>query len=296
MNQDDRFGRAKATASFVFAILILMTLIPLIPLITIWFFPIPLAVLYTTSKRTLVIALTSFLTAVLVSGGLGWTGILLGVATYFVAWVNGECLRRMDSPYGALITSTLVFIMLELVALALMRYTGVNLDEAIKQFAQYEAHFLGASDSLANQMAAQIANQVHISLPAYLSIWAFLVAAVNFIGTRMILGRALPQRPLLSSWRLPLWISMVFVTTTLIINVKILRMGPVLSQIFESASLMTGFLLFIQGLAVLWRRLKRSGRGRGYVISLGVLGLLPYVPYVYLLLGLIDTLRMDDRK
>jgi hypothetical protein len=296
MNQDDQFGRATVTASFVFAILILMTLIPQISLYTIWFFPIPLAVLYTASRRSMVIALTSFFTAVLVSGGLEWTGILFGVATYFVAWVNGECLRRIDSPYGALITSTLVFIMLELVSLALMRYSGVQLDDFIKQFAQYEAQFLGASDALAKQLASQIAAQLHISLPAYLSIWAFALAAVNLIVARMILGRAIPERPLLSSWRLPPWIAVVFVTATLIVRLNVFRTSPVLSQIFQCASLFTGFLIVIQGLAFLWRRLKRSGRGRGYVVSLAVLGLFPYVPYAYLVIGLFDALRSHERK
>lgn len=308
MNRED-FRSREATAAFL-AFAALITLIALTPLaqLLIWFLPIPLIAFDALGSRWMPPILAALATASLLLVGFNWMALLLGLCVYFISWVMGQSIRRVESPHLPLITGTFVFIMLELVLLAFFRFNGIDINAALSQMVQTyltqnPALLHAANGQSVRQLTDAMLQQVHVAFPAGLTISAFFLALANLYGARALMGRrAVDRLPVLLTWRLPYSVAVAYVISLAFVLFGWLQHQPFWWQIVNSVSLLAGFFIAIQGLAWIWRRIHHVRGAYGWMwlvvilsLLLNVVGGWVIIGNVLILIGLVDLINSSRR-
>ncbi|MDQ0190930.1 DUF2232 domain-containing protein [Alicyclobacillus cycloheptanicus] len=292
MNQDTSYRRERLVAALISLILLGVSLLPGFNLMMLWLFPLPLIIFHVTgAKRVSTVVAVLFAGGFLLSG-FGWSAVLVAVAMYFLSFAMGDALQGSDSPYAALITGTLVFVMLELVFLAFLRWAGIDLFQDLSRqisnsAALYQA-FPGVGQQSLNTFVQQELQTIQLMLPGILCMFAFLAAAVNLLLVRLVLRRTCSWQSLLLNWRMPYSIVAVYMVSLAFVLFGWFRDSSFLWPAANNAMFLGGFFLGIQGLAFLWRRL--HGRQLAYLWLTLLIGLSAFLGNLFVLLGLIDSM------
>lgn len=284
--------RARFAASWIYAILTGLCLVPGVNGLVVWLLPVPLILFHVTGLRRATPAFAMLSTVCLFVSGFNWSSVLIGLALYFLSWVVGDSMQDVESAFAPLITGTLVFLMLELVLLALARWAGVDLfnvlSTQVSEALMRNQALLGGDASQLKQIASQEIHTIRIMLPGILCVGAFLAASVNVLVTRWILRGAVEQQPLLLNWQLPYGVVAIYVICVAIVLFGWTHSSPFVWQAINSAMFLGGFLLGIQGLAFLWRRLYQ--RQLSYLWLTGLIVLSMFIGNLFVLLGLVDSM------
>lgn len=295
--QISSFRRERFVAGVFYVLIAGLCLLPGANLLFIWLLPVPLIVFHVSRLRWPTPFMALVATGCLLVSGFNLTALLIGLAVYFLSWAMGDALAQMESPYAPLITGTFVFIMLELVILALTRWSGVDLFTALSnQFAQTlssNSTMLGVNQGALSQFESQEMGTIRLMFPAILCVMAFLAAAVNLLLARLVLRRRIASAPLLRNWRLPYSVVAVYFITMAFVLFGWLRTSPLLWQAMNSGMFLSGFLLGIQGLALVWRRLYQ--RQLAYVWLTILIILSAFIGNLFVLFGLIDSMLRARR-
>ncbi|MCL6547434.1 MAG: YybS family protein [Alicyclobacillus sp.] len=287
------YGRWVARA--VLAVGIVLSAVPATAPVVAWLLPVPLMAAAAREPRWISVSGACLSCAALVLGGFGWSAPLFAMAAYFFGWVAGEAIAKSESLYVPLITGTLTFIMLELVQLAFLRAGGIDIG---RELARWVAVSVSRSGSVAHlnaqvkdNLSGWVAESVHLILPGALCIMAILLAAVNLTAGRALLGRVGEGSPsLLDQWRLPVWVALVYVLALPALWFSPVSSAPVWGQCLNTVVVVTGFLIGVQGLAYLWRRVShRRVRRAWLVLMIGIVPVFPLVANLYVLFGLMDV-------
>lgn len=299
MNQPRLGGQSTWTATMLFAVLAAAVVFTPLTGLVVWFMPVPFIVLSVQKSRILSIVLALVLALVLVAAGLGLTTIVFALGIYLVGWVMGEAAANSETAYPALITGTLVFVMMSLVGLAFLYWSGVHLqDEVLKQSQQslqmYQPE-LHLSPAQVQQMSADVAARMNTALPAILAILSFLLATVNYLIARVLLySSEISSQPLLSTWRMPNAAVWVYVITTFCVVFGIGKGSSFLWSALNNAFVITGFFLVVQGVAFIWRRTRHLPTRYWWLCLTVVAAVL--LNSIFILIGLLDSMLMNRRR
>jgi uncharacterized protein YybS (DUF2232 family) len=297
MNAGGNFAREYLLAGIWFVLLIALSLTPTCAPWVVWLFPVPVAVIYVVGSRGAAAVMAMIAGLDLAAVGFGWASILFALTIYVMAGVMGEALARRDSPYAALITATLVGTMLEIVLLAALRATGVNLyatlRDAVSQSLAADSRWLAGSDIEVQGLVGDFVTWLQTMLPAVLATLAFLVAAVNWLLCARLLRRCHPPTALLSRWQLPRSVVTVYLLAIVCLLLNLFSDWSLWSQTVRNALFLSGFFLGIQGLSYLWRRLERQRLRYLWLAFLVLAAGVKLVSDVYVLLGIYDILRVS---
>jgi len=298
MKKYSGLGRQNVVAWLLFVAIAILSLTPA-SLYVVWFFPIPIALLLVHGERRAPIVLAVLATGCLFYAGFGWSALLFGVALFYVAATISDTLKSKSlSLYPGIIVSTIVFVMAELVVLALLKYNGIDVFRSIQLLMHEQIHrdqqILGPNLALATQVAdAQLA-QLKLMLPGILCVVAFLLASVDMLLTRKLARRTSAHAPFLSVWYVPQPVITVYFLSLLYVLLSKSTTGTYESQVINNVMYIGGFVIGVQGIAMVWRRISKR-RGAKFWLALLVAGaIVPYARFIYVLLGLIDA--MNQRR
>lgn len=299
-------GGQQAFAWIAFTVLIVLSLVQPLTWMLVWFYPIPLIVFTVTNRLWMPATLAGAYAVCLMLAGYGWSAWVFGLAIFFVGWVMGDSLKNRESPFAPLITGTMVFVMLELILFALLHWFGYNFSDIIVRSLESQAanpRLAGVSPSVWSHQVRQFADQVRLLLPGGMCIWGLVAATINLLVARRLLSNvALPTGPLaplplLSAWRLPYTVAVVYMVTIVCVLLGLFQRVAWAWQFVNSGALITGFLVGVQGLSYLWRKLAKSpGRWLILLILLSAGVASRVVGQVYILVGLFDMLSSARRK
>jgi len=299
MNRSRLRGRAPWVALGLFVILAgLAEFTPLTGLV-IWLLPTPIIVFTTLESKTIPPALAILTGIILFTAGLGWTAVVFALGLYFVGFVVGESIKSAESAYPPLVTGTLVFVMLGLVTLAFLRWSGVNIyNELLTQsrasLLLYQP-MLQMTSGQTNQMSTDFANSLNMLIPAVLVIVAFLVSSINYIVACSVLAvsKGVYRAPLLSTWNIPNWVVFAYFISMVFVLFGWSKGTPFVWHVMNNATVLSGFFILVQGIAFVWRKVKRWPMRYLWLLLLGVLAAI--LSSLFILLGCVDT-ALTTRK
>ncbi|QQE78936.1 DUF2232 domain-containing protein [Alicyclobacillus sp. SO9] len=283
--------RETGIALVMYILLLSLGLLPGFSVLTLWLLPAPIVALTILRSRRTGFILSLIASAALALTGLGWLAVLLAMAFYFLAWSVSEQLTRQVSFFGPLITFILVLIMLELVLLALLRYTGIDIlgalsSEVSRTFTQ-ESQALGLSSSNADTIIKQMQSFITLMFPALLAIIAIVLSMANMVILKWLL-RDTVQISILSKWNLPYSVLMTYLLSLLLLLFNAFKGNHVLWQTLNSIELIGAFLVGIQGLALIWRKLYQN-RIRFLVLILLIIGTtVQFISMALIIIGVFD--------
>jgi uncharacterized protein YybS (DUF2232 family) len=300
MNEGGQFSREARTAAVVFFVLLGMTLVPPFTLLTAWLLPVPLIVFWRLGHRRAAMVLTGIVALALWAGGMGLAGVIMALGVGFVSYVMAESMRTVESPFAAIITGALVFIMMELVVLALIRWSGVDIFDALvhdlEDSLRQQQGMMGLDDAAVRTLAADVAQWIRLMFPSVISVVSVLLAGVNLVAARWLLRHRIAPKPLLSAVRLPSSVVLVYVLALAAVLLGWPKEIPFGWQLVNNAAFLAGFFLGVQGVAFLWRRVRgRTGQHLWLVLMLAG-SLLRPVSSIYIVLGVIDVMNHSRRR
>lgn len=300
MNHSSWFGREATAAGLVFIVLAALTVLPQFALIAVWLLPMPLIVFTVLKARIVTPFLALAAGGSLLAVGFGWSALLFALGIYFIGWVMGESIASSESPYMPLITGTLVLVMLELVLLALVRFSGTDIYSAltsqINQSLQQDAALFKVNQASLPAIVKSAVDWVRMMIPGLLVVFAFLWAAVNLLLARLILGeKAGPRKPLLSTWRLPNSIVVVYVIALIFAMFGGFKNYSVFAQLVNNTMFLAGFFIGIQGLAFIWRKIGQRKTRYVWLVLLLIASTFRIVGDLFVLIGLFDSVRTTRR-
>lgn len=303
--------RLQAVALLVFAALTAASLVPQTSWAAIWFLPIPIIVFTALKSLWWPAGLSAVFTICLLIAGYGLSSIALGFAIFFIGWVMGDSVKKRESPYAPIVVGSLVIIMLELVLFALLRWLGLTLNEIVSQSLQQASvatGFHGGSPSSWNSIVGHAESSVRLFLPGGVCIFGFLIATLNLLAARQLLRgatildedgreRTIELHPLLGTWRLPYGVAIVYLAALVCYLFGIFAHHALLWQAVNSAALVSGFLVAIQGLAFIWRRLGTRKIRYLILIPLVILGAgIRLVGQLYIVIGIMDMISHERKR
>ncbi|MCL6597721.1 DUF2232 domain-containing protein [Alicyclobacillus macrosporangiidus] len=300
MNEGGQFSREARTAAVVFFVLLGMTLVPPFTLLTAWLLPVPMIVFWRLGHRRVAMVLTGVVALALWAGGMGMAGVFMALGVGFVSYVMAESMRTVESPFAAIITGALVFIMMELVVLALIRWSGIDIFDALVRDLQdslrQQQGMMGLDDAAVRTLAADVAQWIRLMFPAVISVVSVLLAGVNLVAARWLLRDRIAPKPLLSAVRLPSSVVLVYVLSLAAVLLGWPKETPFGWQLVNNAAFLAGFFLGVQGVSFLWRRVRgRTGQHLWLVLMLAG-SLLRPVSSIYIVLGVIDVMNHSRRR
>ncbi len=302
--------RLQTVALLLFAALIAASLLPQTSWAAIWFLPIPVIVFTALKPLWWPVGLSVVFTICLFIAGYGLSSIALGFAVFLIGWVMGDSVRKRESPYAPIVVGTLVIIMLELVLFALMKWLGFTLNEIVSQSLQQASAatgFTGGNPALWNTIIQRAQESVRLFLPGGVCIFGFVVAALNLVAARQFLRgasvleedgteRTIELRPLLRTWRLPYGVAIVYLAALFCYLFGIFAHHALLWQAVNSAALVSGFFVGIEGIAFMWRRLGERKIRFVILVPLIILGAaIRLVGQLYIVIGIMDMIT-HERK
>lgn len=292
-------GQRRPAAFVLYIFLLGLSFLPGVSLWALWLVPAPLIVFHVTGQRRLTALLASLYTICLLYAGWNAAALVIGAGVYFLSWVMGDAMADSESPYPALVTGTFVFVMIELVLLALYRWSGghlfTDLSTALTESIRQDQAMLGATSTAnATQVAEAFMAWLQTSLPGIVSVFAILMAILNLVVARRLTGQT-TSKSILLDWRLPGSLVGVYITALAIVLFGAQKDVPLWWQAANSAVLIAGFLLGIQGIAWVWRRVYHHRYAKLWLTLLIVGGLVQLIRSVYVLIGLLDMMRRAPR-
>ncbi|GGI95159.1 hypothetical protein GCM10010885_00960 [Alicyclobacillus cellulosilyticus] len=302
MGWRDGMSAEALLALALFVLLCSCTLLPGVNLLAVWFLPLPLIVMAVCEGQAAVTALAGCAAVFLLLGGFGWSGLVFAVGMYAMARVTGEHVREGESPYPALVFTTLLFVMLELVQLAQYRAAGHDIRAAVQAmfhtWLAADQRILNLTPAEIRRLADERAQWVLMMLPGMIGVTAVALAWMNVGGARLLLQRRIPRFALLiDGWNLPYATVVLYVLLQCIILFGWVDNPSFWGQSVHNASFVAGFLLGIQGLAWLWRRVSALGQVKyAWLFPLIALPLtLQFVGALYIIIGMLDLMRQHRR-
>jgi uncharacterized protein YybS (DUF2232 family) len=292
------FNREMGIAGLVYVLLLTASLVPPFQGLVIWLLPVPVIAFAILQSRIYAAVLSVLAGLVLIISGFGAFGILVAVALYFLAWSVGDIISRGHSPFMAVVSFTLVFIMLELVFFALVRWTGADLSllkEQLSKSLTQESSLLNKGVSTKN-FVQQAESWIKMMIPALVSITALFFAITDLLLLRWLLKAQVSMSPLLRNWRLPYSVLLIYLLSLVLILLNAFHTLPLLWQSIHNIEFIGSLLIGLQGIAFVWRKLQ-SNRGRYMVlVLLFVASIVRYVSLVYVVMGVLDILNETRRR
>lgn len=298
MKKFNRLGRQNALALLLFLVISMASLTPL-SLYAVWLFPVPIALLMVQHVRIWPIVAAIVVTACLFVAGFGWSSMLFGVAMYYVAVVLSDAVKSKTAPYSSILVSTIVFILAELVFLALLKYDGVDIFRALQEMMYNQLHqdanLFGSNVQLAQQVIASELSYLKLMLPALVSVVAFMLATIDYLIVRNIVLDRVSRPPVLTNWYVPQSVITVYFLSLIYVYVGNGNGAPYVWQVVNNALFLSGFVIGVQGLAMIWRRVQHRRGGRLWFALLLIVALVPFARFVYIVLGLVDNMRQRQQ-
>lgn len=293
MNRSRLRGRAPWVALVLFFTLAGLAALTPLTGVVIWFLPTPIIV-FTVLKSKVMPPVLAVLTCLLLFAvGLGVASIVFALGLYFVGWVVGESINSAESAYPPLVTGTLVFVMLGLVALAFLRWSGVNVYHELLNQSRASLHLyqpmLQMTTDQSNQMSVDFADSMNMLIPAVLVIAGFLGALVNYVAACSLLpvDKGFHRPPILSTWRIPNWVAVVYIISMAFVLFGWSKSAPFLWHVINNAAVLSAFFILVQGIALVWRKVGKWPLRYLWLLLLAVLAAL--LSSLFILLGCVDT-------
>jgi uncharacterized protein YybS (DUF2232 family) len=298
-------SRPPVAAWVVLVALWVLSFHPLSAAIAVWLLPVPIILWTAGEKPALSILTATAYGCALWWGHLGWMAVLFALAAYVIGWVMGETLRTADSPFPALITGTLVFVMVQLVSLAFLRWMGFDLFAVLaSQMSQWTADWMTAlarsgmspdwrqtASETARLLQTEGLTWLRVTLPGWIAVISLVASAVNLSLARL-LWPASQMEGLLRNWRLPYDVIPVYLIALTAVVFHLGESWPVVWQALNSFVLVGQFLLGVQGMAALWRRMEgRPAAGLVWTIVLVLVIVVPLIGTICVLYGMLDCMR-----
>jgi uncharacterized protein YybS (DUF2232 family) len=298
MNQPGLGEQSTWTALGLFVVLAAAAAFTPLTGLVVWLMPVPFIVLSIKSSKLLSLVLAVVMAGVLVAAGLGVATVVFTLGVYLVGWVMGESMHSADNAFPSLITGTLVFVMLSLVGLAFLDWSGFHLEaELLRQSAislqMYEPE-LHLNPVQVEQMSSEVVHRITALLPAIVVILSFLAAVINYVVARSIAGfPRVSAQPLLSAWRLPSSVIWVYIVTTFCVVFNIGHSTPYWWSAVNNAFSLTGFFIGVQGIAFIWRRIRHTSLRYLWIILIMIAAL--FLNSLFILIGLFDSMLYARR-
>lgn len=238
---------------------------------------------------------------VMVFAGFSWLAPIMAAASAVSGWVIAKAYRSGDSPYPAFISTAFLVILQELCLLAYVQWSGVDINTELTRLISSSlasaGHMTGASGSSFNQLATDYVDHARLILPASLCVIALLIAGCVMALARLAVGKNVTQvSPLLLKWRLPYWVVGVYLVSLALVLVGWLRPVTLWWQIENSTVLVSGFLLGVQGISFIWRRMLKNSWRYVWLTLLILISPISIVGNIYILIGLIDLMNQARRS
>lgn len=296
-------GGRDTVAWLLFIVLGICSLSPSMVWIVMWFFPLPLTILSATRSLHISGALSVILGLCLTHAGLGWSSWMVALSVFFMAWVMGDALKNKSRLFAPVITGTLVVVMVELVLLSLLRWQGHDLGQEILRSLEAASRANGPHQSSQWQaFTRDFKTNFSVLLPGMLCVIGFLLATLNLLGARLILYLGLNRdesvlKPFLDDFQLPSGVSVLYLVMTACFMLGMFKQPGWPAQFARNVALLSGFFMGIQGLASMWRRMRRTPGRFGILLLLITAGcLIRLIGQLYILVGLYDTLSYRRRR
>lgn len=288
-------NRETTMAIIVFVLLLGCSLVPFLSAATLWLFPFPLIAMAVLQPR--IYASTMALLAGLVAGiaGFGWLALFFTLALYFLSWAGKDHIDHDRSPFLTVVTITLVFVMLELVFLAFIHWSGLDIMSTMKvAFTQS----LQSDKTLLKQMgydSTTLANQtfawVQTVFPGLVALLALVGAMVNVWLLKWILHSRVSIPPLLRNWRLPYSVLLVYLLSIALILVHAFHAAPLVWQTIQNIEVIGSFLIGVQGIAFIWRLVQPLKIRVIVLIAALLAATIVFISLLYIVFGVIDILN-----
>ncbi len=298
MNQPGLREQSTWTAIGLFVVLAAAAAFTPLTGLVVWLMPVPFIVLTVKSSKLLSLMLVAVMAGVLIAAGLGMATIVFTLGVYLVGWVMGEAMQSSDNAFPSLITGTLVFVMLSLVGLAFLYWSGFHFQSELLRQSELSLQMyqpaLHLSPAQILQMSTNVVHTITTALPAILVILSFLVAVINYVAARAIAGiEQVSAQPLLSAWRLPSSVIWVYIVTTFCVVFNIGVSTPYLWSALNNAFMLTGFFIGVQGVAFIWRRIRHTSLRYFLIILITIAAVL--LNSLFILIGLFDSMLYARR-
>jgi|GEM_PF-4127553 len=288
-------NRETVMALTVFLALVALSLLQPFSAITLWLFPFPVIAISVLQPRMYASTMAVIAGFVLVLAGFGWLALFFIIALYFLAWSIRENILNNKSPYLSVITITLVFVMLELVLLALIHWSGIDIISVMKSqlkqsIAQDEALMKSLGYNSDNAIS-QTLTWIQTMFPAMLSLVALAGAMANVWLLRWNLKARYDIPPLLRNWKLPYSVLLVYILSLSLILLQAFKSTPLLWQLMQNIELIGAFLIGIQGISFIWRIVGRF-RFRAVILIIAIAAsFLSIISMLYVVLGVVDIVN-----
>jgi hypothetical protein len=305
MNRWTPSRRPPATAWAALVLLSLALLHPVTAAAAVWFLPVPVVLWTVTGRPALAIASATVFGAAMWLGHLGWMALFFAIAGYAAGWVMGESLRLERTPFPALITGSLMFVMVELTCLAFLRWLGIDifgwLDQGMRAYLSLLSldssvvQWQSSPDHAIGSLQTEVVDWLRTTLAGWIAVFGVCASLLNLTIARGLWPEALPRVRWLEGWRLPVNIVPVYLIA---LTASVFGWGrgwPPAWQAVNSLVVLAEFLLWMQGLAALWRRLGELPNRRWWWGAAAALAtIVPLVRTLCVLYGMIDCMR-DER-
>jgi hypothetical protein len=282
-----------AAAATLLLILVPLAALPPFTVFVVWFLPIPLCSFFVHQFRWIPRWISLVIGVCLAFSGLGIAGFVFAYAIYILAQIIAGSIRKADNPYPAIVFCTLIFLMLFVVLLARLKWSGIHFyTELSKQLVQNSVSnypLMKAENISPRQLSVLIINQLQLILPGALGIMAFLLSSVNFLLGRLLVRSVRERAMILLPWDIPYGVIYVYIISLTFVLFGWSRDSLFWWHAINSAMVFTGFLIGIQGLAFAWRKLYGRRKARFWMSILFLATLIPIVRSVYIFVGLFDS-------
>jgi hypothetical protein len=299
MNSPRTVGADIVAAAILLFILIPLAALPPFAIYVVWFLPIPLSTFVIHQFRWTQRLISLVIGICLAFSGFGMAGFLFAYAIYILSQMIAGSILRAGNPYPTIIFGTLIFIMMFVVLLARLKWGGIHFyEELSRQLVQNSVSnypLMKLENLNPHQLSALVVGQLQLILPGALGIAAFLLSVANFLLARALVKSVPEKVAILLPWDLPYGVIYVYIISLTFVLFGWLQDSSFWWHAVNSAMMVSGFLIGIQGLAFAWRKLYGRKKARFWMSLLLLATLIPIVRSVYIFLGLFDS-SMRTRK
>lgn len=296
-----RLGGGPSWIALIFFML-LFGIVLLTPLsgLALWLVPSTMVVFVYRGKRFVPLIMALLSAIGLYVAGLGLTALFVAFGLYCVAWVMGESMQQSEAAFPALLAGTLVFIMIFLVMLAFLKWTGVSLQEVA---AQQSANSLSAYRSVFHltgtnpkQLGSDVSHQLLLMLPGILCIGGFVISLLNYVLASTILSvqGSYHRAPILSAWNISPSVSWLYIISMTFVVFGWWRESSYGWPVVNNVMLLSGFVIAIQGEAAIWRHIRTWPLRLLWLWLLMILTAL--LSTLFIFIGLLDSVWKNRRK
>lgn len=302
MTQDPKVRQLTngAMMAAIFTLLTLLSSLPVISIIFIWFIPLPI-ILYTyrySWKSGLVVIVVGTIVNFLIVGLLA---MFISALFAIIGLAMGYTLHKKQSKTEVfLATSLATLVAMAGIIMGYLQFTGINLiTDTLKQMksaiyknvelSEQMAKLTNTKATFTNETATNIVKMFTDTMPAMLFLSTFLLAwlliTINFPIIKK-LRIPVPKFPPVKDFRLPKMLLLFYFVILLIQFIMKPEDGTYLYLVYINAYLLLSMLFFVQGVSFIHFMVARSEMPKA-VAWIATIFALPLNSYVALL-GIID--------